>query len=157
MPHFLLFIAFLRNNFPEKSLKFSKTAPSAPNLGALRPKSCPPIAKILGGQVLQYAANIGGQPPATNLTGGHWGGCPPNIRRIVLNLSPQYFGDWGGARFWARSAQNSAPKAPFKKILAKFSKNLLHKTQFQVKFWKKFRLRRGSLFILQFCCSNIIV
>ena len=33
-------------------------------LGASRPKSCPPIAKILGGQDQQYGSNIGG------------GGCP---------------------------------------------------------------------------------
>ena len=32
---FLLFISFLRNNFPPKKLKFSKTAPSAPFLGTL--------------------------------------------------------------------------------------------------------------------------
>ena len=37
----MLFIAFLRNNFSKKSLKLSKTAPSAPNLGASYPKSCP--------------------------------------------------------------------------------------------------------------------
>ena len=42
IPEFLLFIAFLSNNFSEKSLKFSKTAPSAPFSGFSRPKTLQP-------------------------------------------------------------------------------------------------------------------
>ena len=41
--------------------------PSASFLGASRPKSCPSIRRILGGQVHQYGANIGGSPPNASL------------------------------------------------------------------------------------------
>ena len=45
IPKFLHFIAFLSNNFSEISLKFSKTVPSAPFSGALRPKNLQNFSK----------------------------------------------------------------------------------------------------------------
>ena len=100
MTQFWLFIAFLRNNFPEKLPKFSKTAPSAPNFGRFAPKILPPQPPILWGDRLTSSRRLmGGAAP------------PPNIRLIVLNLSPQYFGDWGGKILGAKRL-NSAPKAP---------------------------------------------
>ena len=45
----VLFIAFLRNKFSEKSQNFQKRRQRRRILGASRLKSCPPIAKILGG------------------------------------------------------------------------------------------------------------
>ena len=42
----MLLIAFVINNFSEKSLKFSKTAPSAPFSGTSRPKILVPYPHL---------------------------------------------------------------------------------------------------------------
>ena len=87
----------------------------------------------------------------TGLAGGARGAtAPPPILAAISKPAPPIFWDWGGG---AKSPQNLAPKAPFYKILANFSKNTLTKNVFFVNFSKNFRLRRG-LFLylsLSFC------
>ena len=61
-----IFYFISKKEFFQKLLKFSKMAPSAPNLGASRPKSSPPIAKLLGVRFTSMAQILGGPCPPLN-------------------------------------------------------------------------------------------
>ena len=74
---------------------------------------------------------VGEGAPSDEFNGGALGGLPPNIRRIVLNLSPQYFGDWG--QDFGREAPKFGAEGAVLENLSDFSGKLFLKNAIKSK------------------------
>ena len=142
IPKFLSFVAFLSYNFSKKSLNLSKRC--------FRRRKCEEIPKI-SSLFVEILSLWRGHPPWNELNGALAGCRPPNIRHIILNLSPNILAI-GRAEFWAQSTHIWRRRSHFRKVL-RFVGNIVSlKCKWKQKlwyigFWKKFRLFSKNSFL----------